>query len=221
MLENLIRLFAPHTCLGCGVEEDRLLCAGCLASLPLVPSRCYRCKAVTEDYAVCPACKPTTPLRQVLVYTHHRDLAKELVHHMKYERAQAGVHEAAQAMRELLPSLPADVLITHVPTATSRVRQRGYDHALLLARSLARASDRSHKTLLGRMGQAHQVGSGRSVRLRQVEHAFRVVHREVIRGKHIVLVDDVLTSGATLETAARELRRAGAARVSAIVFAQA
>lgn len=221
MLENLIRLFAPHTCLGCGVEEDRLLCEGCMASLPLVPSRCYRCKAVTEDYAVCATCRPTTPLRQVLVYTHHRDLAKELVHRMKYERAQAGIVEAAEVVREMLPALPADSILTHIPTATRRVRQRGYDHAHILAANVSRKSNRMHKTLLARLGQAHQVGSGRTVRLQQIEHAFRVVRPDAVKGKHIVLVDDVLTSGATLETAARELRRAGAARVSAIVFAQA
>ena len=221
VLERIISVFAPNTCLGCGVENDLLLCGDCRQELPRVPSRCYHCRAVTDGYAVCQQCAGRTALRQVLVYTHHQSLAKELLHRMKYERAQAGIHEAAAMMAGLMAHLPEAAVVVHIPTATSRVRARGYDHARVLARSLARKSGLRHETLLSRVGQAHQVGANRAERLRQLDGAFRPVRTRLIRGRHIVLVDDVLTTGASLETAARVLRRAGAARVSAIVFAQA
>lgn len=221
ILEHAVRLFAPHTCLGCSREEDRLLCEACAQSLAPVPSRCYRCKAVTQDYRVCQGCRPRTPLFQVVAYTYHKDIAKEFVHRMKYERAQAGIQEAAALLAPLLDCLPPDTVLAHVPTATSRVRQRGYDHAQLLARALSRTSTLPVATFLNRIGQAHQVGASRAERLRQLQGAFRPVHTDTIRGKHIILVDDVLTTGATLETAARVLKRAGARAVSAIVFAQA
>ena len=221
LLENLVRLFAPHICLGCGAEEDRLLCESCVTELVPVPSRCYRCKAVTEDYKTCRECSARSPLDQVAVFTHHQALAKELVHRMKYERAQAGAREMAELMSALLPSFGAEVLVCHIPTATSRVRKRGYDQALLLSRFLARGRSVPRAALLLRTGQAHQVGSRRTERLRQLEGAFRPTHMHRAQGKHVVLVDDVLTTGATLERAAQTLRRAGAKRVSAIVFSQA
>lgn len=220
LIERLISSFAPHICLSCGVEADRLLCDSCVATLARIPSRCYHCKAVTEDYAVCRSCTARTSLRQVRAYTHHQDVAKELIHRMKYERAQAGVHEAAALMAELLPDLPTDSILTYIPTATSRVRSRGYDHARLLAHSLSRRIDRPVVTLLRRQGQAHQVGANRAARLRQLQEAFRPVRSHSLKDRHIVLIDDVLTTGATLETAARVLKRAGAKRVDAVVFAQ-
>ena len=221
IIERLVSVIAPHVCIGCGVEEDALLCETCRQGQPLVPSRCYRCKAVTEEYTVCRNCRDTTPLRQVVVYTHYQAEAKELLHRTKYERAKSGTEEMAVMMAEIAWVFNQTSLLVHIPTATSRVRARGYDHAKLLTSALSHRTGLRRASLLARVGQAHQVGANRSARLKQLEAAFRAIRMSAVRGRHIVLVDDVLTTGATLETAARVLRRAGAASVSAIVFAQA
>jgi len=72
-----------------------------------------------------------------------------------------------------------------------------------------------------RLGQQQQHTTTRAQRLTQLTHAYVVPHPELIAGQHVVLVDDVITTGATLEAAARAVKAAGAKRVSAIVFAQA
>ncbi|TAH36611.1 ComF family protein [Candidatus Saccharibacteria bacterium] len=222
MLEKIISVIAPHICVGCSAEENVLLCESCQESLVRQPSRCYRCNAATEDYEVCRACRRHTALRTVVVYTKHEGPAKELLHHAKYERARSGLLEMATMMTPLLRIFEDDeIVLVHIPTASSRVRARGYDHAQIICRELARQSELPVATLLARFGQAHQVGSNRSQRMKQLNDAYRPIHVNKIQGKHIVLVDDVLTTGATLEIAARELRRAGAKRVSAAVFAQA
>jgi len=220
MIDSIVRLFAPFQCLGCGHEKDRLICQNCLETLPRVPSRCYVCKATTRHYDVCESCKPRTPLRRVAVFAHHADLAKELVHTAKYERAKAGLFEIAEMMAVLLPYFDDDIVLVHVPTATSRIRERGYDQAEVIARRLTRQTNVPRARLLARLGQAHQVGSKRSERIAHVKDVFRPVHEEKIKGAHIVLVDDVCTTGASLESAARTLKRAGAKRVDAIVFSQ-
>lgn len=101
---------------------------------------------------MCGACTPQTPLRNVLVYTRRQGLGREAIHRMKYERARSGIDELAALTAGLFATNSEDVLLTHIPTATARVRQRGYGHARLLARSAARYTGLEH-ALLARPGQ--------------------------------------------------------------------
>lgn len=221
MFERLLSILAPHMCLGCGAESNQLVCVPCSKTMERATSHCYRCKAVTRAFEVCDACRGQSAVTRVVVYTRHGGLAKELIHHAKYERAQAGFREMARMLASLLEDLPRSAVLTYVPTASTRVRVRGYDHAQLLARELARSTGMRMTPFLARTGQAHQVGANRARRLAQLHGAFRPIRGTHLRGTHVLLVDDVMTTGATLELAARELRGAGAASVSAIVFAQA
>ena len=97
------------------------------------------------------------------------------------------------------------------------MRIRGYDHALLIAQAFAGLRGLSCERLLTRLTQTRQVGASRAQRLAQLHDAFLVI-REV--PCHVLVIDDVVTTGATLEAVAALLRREGARHVDAAVFAQ-
>lgn len=219
LFDKLIATFAPHSCLGCGVE-GRLLCPDCSGLFGQLPERCYRCKKLSPGNKTCTSCRSSSPLHTVQAVTVYEFIAKDLVWQLKFQGAQAAAAEMAKLMSAQLPQ-DEDTLLVHVPTATARVRRRGYDQARLLTREVSRLSGLPCRTLLTRMGQHHQVGAAREQRITQLKTAFRVINPTLVQKAHILLIDDVLTTGATLEAAARTLKAAGAKRVDALVFAQA
>jgi ComF family protein len=123
-------------------------------------------------------------------------------------------------MDELLPDISPDTVICHVPTASVRVRLRGYDQSELIAKHLAQKRKMRHSTFLRRYGRSRQVGSGRAERFKHLKKALQVNPRASLSGRHVLLIDDITTTGATLEAAANALKEAGAKTVDAIVFAQ-
>lgn len=217
ILESILKTLAPHNCLVCG-EEDDLICVWCgLDSLPQIPARCYNCYSATENSTVCKKCKRQGPLRHVWVRTEYEDLAKQLIHAYKIGHARSGASIIANFMKESIPYLD-DVVLVPIPTATSRVRQRGFDHTRLISKHLSRSMNAPYLFALTRVGQTKQVGTKRGQRKAQLKGAFRA--SQSLKGQHILLIDDVVTTGATLQEAARTCRKAGAKIVDAVVFAQ-
>lgn len=218
LLASLLSVIAPHDCLCCGAE-GALVCASCSAKIPVAHERCYRCHSVSTGGRTCGTCRSSSDLYAVHTLTAYEGLAKDLVWKLKFGRARA----AGKEIGRLLPSpvVTGTTVVTHAPTAAMRVRQRGYDQAALIAKAFARQAGLSYTPLLSRLTSLKQVGASRHVRKRQLDGAFRPLHVGRIKGAHIILIDDVITTGATLEAAARVLKKAGARRVEAVVFARA
>lgn len=191
-----------------------------MTTLLPIPSRCYRCHAITKQHSVCKSCKSSVKISHVWVATRYETAAKELLHRFKFERAKAGAISIAAAMDPCIPALPDQVLVCHIPTANSRVRFRGYDQAEEIAKELCRLRGWRRRTIFFRTGSTRQVGAGRKERFDHLEQALRLRKNADIFGKHILLLDDVTTTGATIEAGAKILKQNGAKTVDVAVFAQ-
>jgi ComF family protein len=216
IIDVLIGSLAPYDCLGCQAE-GALLCRLCIQKLTEVEELCYRCQRPVPGGYSCLACD--TLLYRVRVSTAYSGTAKTLIWQLKLNGTQVAARLMARRMVDLLEN-DRQTLLVPVPTATSRIRQRGYDQAKLLARAISRQSRLTYVDCLARSGQTHQHGASRQTRLEQLGDAFRVKRPRPIQNAHIILVDDVVTTGATLEAAASVLKQAGAGRIEALAFAR-
>lgn len=203
LIDSIVAKIAPHDCLGCRAEGS-LLCPDCIQKLPFGGS---------------PPHIETQYLDSIVAATLYEGLAKKLVWKLKSKGAQEAATIMANCMLPYVKRNRRTVLVA-VPTATRRVRQRGYDQAKLLARQLARQAKQPWMDCLTRSGQAEQVGANRDQRLNQLAKSFRVTQQRFVRGAHIILIDDIVTTGATLEAAARILKQSGAGKIEALTFAR-
>lgn len=219
LLEKLVAIIAPFDCILCS-KEDNVICLPCLADVfPGVDSVCVLCSQPSEHFAVCRACRQTTDLERVWVAAEYSGVPAELISRFKFERLKAAYVPLAASLDGVLSFIPFNTQIVPVPTATGRVRQRGYDQTVLLAKELARLRKLPYSAPLLRMAHARQLGASRKARQVQAGEMFRV--KSDVENKNILLIDDVCTTGATLRAATKVLKEAGAANVQAAVVAWA
>lgn len=219
LVEHIFKILAPHDCLSCG-KEGTYLCNWCVDDAIIgEDERCYRCNKLSRDFATCLACRRKTFIKNLWIRTEYTGIPKELVHKMKFSYSNEAADIIADQLLNTLPSLAPDTLIIHIPTATKHIRQRGFDHALRIAKVISEKTGFERATSLSRTNQVRQVGATRLRRQEQLKGAFRVKDDGLVRNRNILLVDDVVTTGATLEEAATVLHQAGAKSIKAIVFA--
>lgn len=226
VLEIAIGWLAPSECIGCSFE-GAALCQNCqLTEIIPYGERCYNCNKMSPNSMTCAKCRPGSP-SYVWVCTDYEKLAKDLVQKLKFSHQRAAAIPLAQLMTDTLLTFVADdeiraknYLIIPVPTATGRVRERSFDHTVLLARCIAKNISLEVRFNLKRLGQSRQVGAKRSVRQAQATGNYYLNKPQQIKGRNILLIDDVVTTGATLRAATRVLRQAGAKSVDALVFAK-
>jgi ComF family protein len=219
ILEQIISLIAPHYCLGCDKVGD-ILCHNCTETVEELPSRCYSCQLLTEDYRTCRQCD-NRGLEQVFCATGYSGLPKKLVRKLKFGRSPVAAKVMAGIMAKVVPD--SNWVLIPIPTASSRVRRRGYDQAQLIAKHLADNKNISYSPLLLRHGQKRQVGQTRQQRQAQIVESFSLkpANGTKLTGRNILLVDDVLTTGATLESAAKVLWEYKPAKICGATFSAA
>lgn len=217
MLNEIVKIIAPHICLGCG-QSGTLLCVSCSAGVHEDAEVCYRCNRLSRDNRVCKSCRASSSLYSLSYVGLYQGLLAELVKSTKLKQAREGCCVAARLLLSRLPITEATV--TYVPTASSRVRSRGFDHSRVIAKLLAGQAPLPFACLLLRRGQVRQLGAGRKTRKQQMEGQFICVAKPSSLPKTVILIDDVVSTGATLEEAARTLREHGVKRVYALVLAR-
>jgi ComF family protein len=207
----------PRTCAGCG-DGPWPFCARCVRDLrPLQPPWCERCgRPSLASVPRCDDCPPTslTSVRAAFAYAGP---ARRAVHRLKFSGWRDVAAALAAAMAEGC-ELPRIDVITWVPLARRRRAERGYDQARALAVALAGRVDRPVVRLLRRpLPTVPQARRSRVDRRTAMHGAFRTVR---VPPSRVLLVDDVLTTGATLGAAAEALRAGGATEVHAIAAAR-
>ena len=220
---SFVDFFFPPQCVGCR-SWGSLLCPSCLKTLPWLPSPfCPRCGLPLSPGQPCPDC-PGTPwaidaIRSLFIM---EGTAREAVHALKYHGLRSLAAPLGQLLREYLQSrpLPAEVLVP-VPLHPRRERWRGFNQAALLAREVGKLSRWPvvEGSLLRYRDSPPQVHARAQERRRNVQGAFRLSDMSLV-GKRVLLIDDVCTTGATLDACARTLKDGGALSVWGLTLAR-
>jgi ComF family protein len=221
---RLLELLFPPRCIVCR-RVDTWLCAACTARLPFIAGPvCRRCGVPLSRGHLCVRCREA-PLRidricSVLLF---EGPVRNAIHRLKYRNGRALAEPLGALMAEgwRRNALQADVVVP-VPLHASRLQERGYNQAALLCRHLQdRAGVPVRDGVLVRVrNTSSQMRLKAEMRLQNVRGAFHCPAGQ-FEGQAVVLIDDVCTTGATLEACADALWAAGAARVQALTLARA
>jgi ComF family protein len=233
LVESLLELSYPGACSVCGAWcQGRLpLCVECLANLQGLESAsgCTGCgQPLPRVDAPCQRCqgRGLRPLERLLRLGTFADPLRRMIHQIKYHgQWPLGEHLAdrlleQEAVKRLLTD--TDCLVA-VPLYPMRHIMRGYNQAEVIARRLSARCriPSAHPVERVRNTETQTHLHSRAKRLANLKDAFELVDAHSVRGRHVVLVDDVLTSGATLQEVARTLKAARPASICAIVIAVA
>jgi len=230
---GLMRLVYPPVCSGCGkmVGQPNALCPACWATVRFIERPYCEITGMPFDHdrgdgLVSPEAIAHPPrYAKARAAVFHDGVARKIVHSLKYsDRADLAAMMAAWMIRAGRDVVEDSDVILAVPLHRGRLFARRYNQSAELARSLARLSGKPFLPGVLRRVRAtrQQVGLGLKARQDNVRGAFSIAPEQVPRflGLKLLLVDDVLTTGSTVEAATRSLLRAGAGQVNVLTFAR-
>lgn len=224
-IHDFSRLFFPHYCAGCGTDapdKASSLCMRCLHALPLTNFHVYAGNPVEQVFT------GRIPLVCGTAYCHfsRETMMQQVLHALKYR----GYKEVGRAMGRMMGSRlresgrfdDIDALVP-VPLYAKKERKRGYNQSALICEGIAAATGWPVlPNVVARLSPTEtQTHKNRVERWQNMEGRFALLRPGLIGGRHILLVDDVITSGATIEACARVLLQADGVRLSVAALAWA
>jgi ComF family protein len=209
IIKFILDLLFPRKCLGCN-KEGTICCKRCQENIPIAGKRISLKDCPNVDKIIV-ACE------------YENKVIKELIHLLKYRGDKLGVTGILGIISaEAIGNLKQDYEVIPVPLHPKRKRMRGFNQSELLAKEIIKHMPNSklniHSLKRVRNTKPQVEAKTREARLRNLKNAFKVARN--IRNKHVMLVDDVCTTGTTLEECARVLKKAGVKTVCAIVVAR-
>ena len=217
MIDKFLSIIAPHICCGCG-QVGTLLCDSCKYNITSDRlDACLVCLKPCGVKGICSSCK--VPYDRAWFVGLRRDALQRLVGLYKFERAKSAYTVLGDLIISSLPQLPSDVIVVPIPTVRGHIRERGYDHTLLIAKYIANKLDLTSSRSLVRATSTKQRQATAGKRQVQASKAFAIAGA-IDSSRPYLLIDDVVTTGATLKYASHALKQAGASQVWVTVIAR-
>ena len=226
---SLLDLLFPKYCVRCR-KMGAYVCAGCFVYISFLEKGfCTVCQRQSIDYRTHPYCKTKYTIDGVFPSVAHSGVIKKLIYQFKYKPHVADLKKFLTELmyegliqKELFYSiLTPDSVLVPIPLYKTRLRTRGYNQSALLAAGLARQFSLRSEELLRRVKDTHtQVNLSQAQRRENIKDAFMLNNALGVKlPKQVFLVDDIVTSGATLAEAAKTLKKAGVEKVWGIALA--
>ena len=222
--ETALNLLFPQWCIGCG-KEGGLICSSCHSALSrIMPPLCPRCGRPQPSGILCPGCVSwRAEIDGIRSPFRFDGVIRQAIHQLKYRNLRALATPLAQLLKDYLSTnlIPGEVLVP-VPLHRKRLRERGYNQSSLLVMELGKVTNLPvENDCLVRLRQAPPQARTPTVEERQSNVADAFACRDQrLRDKQVLLIDDVATSGATLDACATVLKAAGATLVWGLVLAR-
>jgi len=225
LAHDFARLFFPHQCAGCGsdlLNRESPLCARCLHALPVTNFHQYSGNPVEQCFS---GRLPLVSAASYCYFTRHT-MMQELLHAFKYKgRKEIGLllgRMMGTALRDSGRFNGIDMLVP-VPLHAGKEKKRGYNQSVLLCQGMSEVLGLPviDQALVRRSFTETQTHKNRIERWQNMQGQFKLLKPELIEGRHLLLVDDVITTGATLEACGRVLLEAEGVRLSVAALAYA
>lgn len=241
LLSNVFSVLFPSDCRLCGTPLNNIsrvpVCAECLSDIgPVREPQCMICgdrllsAQLLMGDGCCQGCRDFAPeFARAVSYGEYDAGLRDLIHLLKYEAvlpvAPVLGTMLASSIAELLPAWGDESpIMVPVPLHKSKLGERGFNQAEAIARAalkhLPGKLELATAVLVRQRATVSQVGLTRELRIQNMRDAFRVTAPHLLRGRNVVLVDDVMTTGTTLSECARVLKKAGAEKVWAATVAR-